>query len=164
MTKILMVCLGNICRSPLAHGILESKLPADKFIIDSAGTGDYHIGKSPDHRSIATAKLHGIDISSQKCRQFQQSDFETYDIIYVMDQSNYDNVVQLAKHKEDISKVKLILEDVSSSNTTEVPDPYWGNADDFEAIYLLLDDACTIIAKDLMMEQSYFILVFEVKD
>ncbi|HUH28840.1 low molecular weight protein-tyrosine-phosphatase [Gelidibacter sp.] len=146
MTRILMVCLGNICRSPLAHGILESKLPADKFIVDSAGTGDYHIGKAPDHRSIATAKAKGLDISNQKCRQFDVSDFDNFDIIYVMDQSNYEDVVKLARDKEDIAKVKLILQNSQSSTLKEVPDPYWGNAQDFEEVYNLLDDACEKIA------------------
>ncbi|RXJ50731.1 low molecular weight protein-tyrosine-phosphatase [Gelidibacter gilvus] len=149
MTRILMVCLGNICRSPLAHGILESKLPADKFQVDSAGTGDYHIGKAPDHRSIATAKAKGLDISDQKCRQFEISDFDNFDIIYVMDQSNYENVVKLARDTEDIAKVKLILQDSQSSNKKEVPDPYWGSTQDFEDVYTLLDEACEKIALDL---------------
>ncbi len=148
MTKILMVCLGNICRSPLAHGILESKLPSDKFTVDSAGTGDYHIGQLPDHRSIATAKAYGIDISHQRCRQFERSDFDTYDIIYVMDHSNYENVVKLARDGDDISKIQLILDDVSSSSQ-EVPDPYWGNSKDFEEVFTLLNDACENIAKNL---------------
>ena len=144
-----MVCLGNICRSPLAHGILESKLPSDKFKVDSAGTGNYHIGKLPDHRSIATAKAKGLDITNQRCRQFEVSDFDNFDIIYVMDQSNYENVVKLARTAEDSSKVKLILRDYSSSKPIEVPDPYWGNDQDFEEVYLLLDDACEKIAAEL---------------
>lgn len=143
-----MVCLGNICRSPLAHGILESKLPSDKFAVDSAGTGDYHIGQHPDHRSIATAKANGIDISHQRCRQFERSDFDMYDIIYVMDNSNYENVVKLARDAEDISKVKRILDHVSSSSQ-EVPDPYWGNSKDFEEVFTLLNDACEKVAQEL---------------
>ena len=149
MTRILMVCLGNICRSPLAHGILESKLPADRFQVDSAGTGNYHIGKLPDHRSIATAKAKGLDITNQRCRQFELSDFENFDIIYVMDQSNYENVIKLARNETDISKVKLILEDATTSTSPEVPDPYWGEAQDFEDVYLLLDDVCEKIASKL---------------
>ena len=144
-----MVCLGNICRSPLAHGILESKLPTDKFEVDSAGTGNYHIGKLPDHRSIATAKDKGLDITNQRCRQFERSDFDDFDIIYVMDQSNYDNVINLARDTNDIAKVKLILQDSSSTNPQEVPDPYWGDAQDFEDVYNLLDDVCEKIAVDL---------------
>lgn len=150
MTRILMVCLGNICRSPLAHGILESKLPTDKFKVDSAGTGDYHIGKQPDHRSIATAKAKGLDITTQKCRQFEVSDFDDFDIIYVMDQSNYENVVKLSRSKDDAAKVKLILQDSPTSTPKEVPDPYWGDSQDFEDVYSLLDDACEKIAQNLI--------------
>jgi protein-tyrosine phosphatase len=148
MTKILMVCLGNICRSPLAHGILASKLSSDTFTVDSAGTGDYHIGQLPDHRSIAAAKANGIDISGQRCRQFERSDFDTYDIIYVMDHSNYENVVKLARDADDVSKVQLILKNVSSSSQ-EVPDPYWGNSKDFDEVFTLLNDACEKIAQSL---------------
>lgn len=149
MTRILMVCLGNICRSPLAHGILESKLPADKFEVDSAGTGNYHIGSLPDHRSIASAKTKGLDITTQRCRQFEVEDFDTFDVIYVMDQSNYDNVVKLARNEADISKVKMILQDKDSENIQEVPDPYWGEAKDFDDVYTLLDAACEKIASNL---------------
>ena len=146
MKRILMVCLGNICRSPLAHGILESKLPADKFEVDSAGTGNYHIGKLPDHRSIAAAKTKGLDITNQRCRQFELSDFDNFDIIYVMDNSNYENVLKLARNTDDISKVKLILQDASSNTSQEVPDPYWGTPQDFDDVYILLDNACEKIA------------------
>ena len=149
MTRILMVCLGNICRSPLAHGILESKLNTEKFFIDSAGTGNYHIGSPPDHRSITAAKSKGLDISTQKCRQFEVSDFDNFDIIYVMDQSNYDNVVKLARDKVDVSKVKMILHDEDSETVKEVPDPYWGEASDFDDVYTLLDTVCERIAADL---------------
>lgn len=145
-----MVCLGNICRSPLAHGILKSKLPSDRFVVDSAGTGDYHLGKLPDHRSIAVASTKGIDITDQRCRQFERSDFDDFDMIYVMDQSNYDNVTRLARNQKDISKVKLILEETENPTRLEVPDPYWGNARDFEEVYDLLDEVCESIANKLM--------------
>jgi protein-tyrosine phosphatase len=92
MTKILMVCLGNICRSPLAEGILKSKLPKEFFIIDSAGTANYHIGRSPDPRSVAVAREHGLNISKLRGRQFEVLDFDRFDFIYVMDKSNSDNV------------------------------------------------------------------------
>jgi len=151
MTKILMVCLGNICRSPLAHGILESKLPSDQFSVDSAGTGNYHIGELPDHRSIAVAKTNGIDISNQKCRQFDLSDFDNFDFIYVMDQSNYKNVIKLARGANDIAKVKLILQDPSTNTAQEVPDPYYGESKDFENVYTLLDTACDKIVHDLIV-------------
>ncbi len=145
MTRILMVCLGNICRSPLAHGILQSKLPSDKFFIDSAGTGNYHIGQQPDKRSIAIAKQNGIDISTQQCRQFEISDFENFDVVYVMDASNFSDVVKMARNPDDIAKVKLIL-DNDSSTSSEVPDPYFGDHKDFEEVFNLLDKACDAIA------------------
>ena len=134
-----MVCLGNICRSPLAHGILDSKLPSDQFYVDSAGTANYHIGSKPDHRSIAVAKSKGIDISHQNGRQFKISDFDTFDFIYVMDQSNYDNVIQLARHTADIAKVKLILEEDETILDKQVPDPYY--EDNFAAVFDLIEDA-----------------------
>ena len=84
MTKVLMVCLGNICRSPLAEGILKSKINSDLVFVDSAGTGGYHIGNPPDTRSIAVAKKYGINIANQRCRKFSNSDFEEFDIIYVI--------------------------------------------------------------------------------
>ena len=145
-----MVCLGNICRSPLAHGILESKLASDHFSVDSAGTANYHIGKLPDHRSIAIAKAKGIDITNQRCRQFKQADFDVFDIIYVMDQSNYDNVVKLATDENDRSKVKLILDKASQATLREVPDPYWGTEQDFEEVFNILDDVCEKIASELI--------------
>ena len=140
-----MVCLGNICRSPLAHGILESKLPDDQFFVDSAGTGNYHIGSPPDHRSIEVARRNGINISNQQCRQFEITDFDLFDIIYVMDTANFSNVVKLARNPSDIGKVKLIL-DSASLNQKEVPDPYYGDMKDFEEVYNLLDKACDSIA------------------
>ncbi|HEY0091354.1 MAG TPA: low molecular weight protein-tyrosine-phosphatase, partial [Flavobacterium sp.] len=95
--KILMVCLGNICRSPLAEGLLASKLPKDKFTVDSAGTGHWHVGKQPDQRSIDVARKNGLDITYQKGRLFDPSDFDTFDYIYVMDGSNYNDVIKMAK-------------------------------------------------------------------
>lgn len=144
-----MVCLGNICRSPLAHGILVSKLPSDLFFIDSAGTGNYHIGSPPDERSIEVAKQNGIYISSQKCRQFQISDFDDFDIIYVMDESNYRNVTKLARNSVDKNKVHLILDSLDET-IKEVPDPYYGNHKDFESVFDIIDSACSIIANDLI--------------
>jgi len=97
--KVLMVCLGNICRSPLAEGILQAKLPKN-HIVDSAGTANYHVGTAPDKRSVVTAKKFGVDISQQKCRQISKSDFENFDYIYVMDVSNYKNVLAIALMKK----------------------------------------------------------------
>ena len=150
MTSILMVCLGNICRSPLAHGILQSKLPQNQFYVDSAGTANYHVGDLPDHRSIAVAKSNGIDISHQRGRQFKVSDFDAFDYIYVMDQSNFEDVVKLARNTNDIAKVKLILEIDDTTNEKRVPDPYYGNRSDFEHVFSLLDNACSLLSKRLM--------------
>ncbi|MCF6295080.1 MAG: low molecular weight phosphotyrosine protein phosphatase [Flavobacteriaceae bacterium] len=149
MTKIVMVCLGNICRSPLAEGILKSKLPENIFFIDSAGTSNYHIGEQPDPRAIAIAKKYGIDISAQKGRQFVVSDFDAFDYIYAMDSENFNNIVNLARNSEDVSKVKLILEELNDSSITNVPDPYYGGEQGFENVYQLLDEACTSIVNKL---------------
>ncbi len=147
--KILMVCLGNICRSPLAEGILQSKLPNNKFLVDSAGTGAWHSGELPDKRSITIAKKYGIDLTNQRARQFTTADFEEFDYIYVMDESNYKNVIQLAKSDEEKQKVDLILNVDSTTKNQEVPDPYYGGDDGFEQVYQLLDKACNKIADNL---------------
>ncbi|GAA4885679.1 low molecular weight protein-tyrosine-phosphatase [Flaviramulus aquimarinus] len=149
MTKILMVCLGNICRSPLAEGILKSKLP-DSFTVDSAGTANYHTGNQPDKRSIAVGRKYGLDISNLKGRQFKVSDFDVFELIYVMDESNYNNVVKLARNDKDISKVKFILNEVYPNQNYDVPDPYYGGDQGFENIYKMLDEACLIIANTLI--------------
>jgi len=151
MTTILMVCLGNICRSPLAEGILKSKLPKDNYFVDSAGTGNYHIGAFPDKRSIAIAKKNNIDITDQRARQFSVSDFDNFDYVYVMDSSNYRNVIQLARNNEDISKVKLILNELGNISNLDVPDPYYGGELGFENVFQLLNQACDRIATKLIL-------------
>ena len=150
MIRILMVCLGNICRSPLAHGILESKLPENHFYVDSAGTAAYHIGNSPDHRSIKVAKTHGIDISTQSARQFKASDFDTFDYIYAMDASNYNNIISLARHNEDIGKVKLFLEENTSISNKNVPDPYYGDSSDFEYVFDVIEVTSNLLSEKLI--------------
>lgn len=140
--KILMVCLGNICRSPLAEGILKSKLSED-FVVDSAGTIDLHQGKFPDSRAVAIAKNYKVDISQQQSRLFEVSDFQTYDRIYCMDLNNMKDVLSLAKSNSEREKVFLVLENA------EVPDPYFGELPDFDHVYQLLDEACEKIAKEL---------------
>lgn len=152
--KILMVCLGNICRSPLAEGILASKLPKDKFTVDSAGTGSWHIGRVPDDRSIAIAKKNKLDISKQKGRQFTKSDFDTFDYIYVMDNSNYWDVVQLADNKEQTEKVQLILNELFPNENVDVPDPYFGLPNGFNSVYKMLDEVCDVIAEKLIAKHS----------
>ena len=146
--KILMVCLGNICRSPLAEGIMRAKLSKD-FIVDSAGTGGWHAGELPDKRSISTAKNRGLDITSQRARQFKISDFDTFDYIYVMDNSNYKDVMALAPNEEAKSKVKLILNELFPNENVDVPDPYYGGQDGFEDVFDMLNEACDVIARKL---------------
>ncbi|MDX1364486.1 low molecular weight protein-tyrosine-phosphatase [Arenibacter latericius] len=152
-TKVLMVCLGNICRSPLAEGILKEKIDSDKVFVDSAGTANYHIGKQPDPRSIAVAKKHGIDISGQRCRQFTKEDFKKFDYIYAMDKDNYANILALATNSLEQQKVKLILHKKPSSEQ-EVPDPYYGGDDGFENVFQLLDSACEQIAEEINQKHS----------
>lgn len=147
--RVLMVCLGNICRSPLAEGILKSKLDATKYEVDSAGTAAYHIGKKPDSRSIAVARKHGIDLTVQRARQFVVEDFQRFNHIYVMDQSNYDNVLRLSNRSEDISKVSLILNETYPGKNLEVPDPYYGGDRGFDHVYEMLDEATDNIIKKL---------------
>lgn len=147
-SKILMVCLGNICRSPLAEGIMRSKLSND-FIVDSAGTGGWHAGELPDKRSISTAKNRGLDITSQRARQFKISDFDTFDYIYVMDNSNYKDVMALAPNEEAKSKVKLILNELFPNENVDVPDPYYGGQDGFENVFDMLNEACDVIVGKL---------------
>jgi len=143
--RILVVCLGNICRSPLAHGIFESLLN-DDFFVDSAGTGAYHIGNPPDSRSIAVAKKNGIDISHQKARQFKPSDFDDFDFIYVMDQQNLTDVTSLARNNNDLKKVRLLC-DIEELEGIDVPDPYYGGKQGFEDVFRLIHTACEALKK-----------------
>ena len=152
--KILMVCLGNICRSPLAEGILASKLPKNKFFVDSAGTGSWHIGRAPDERSITTAKKNGLNIANQKGRQFQKSDFDTFDYIYVMDTSNYSNVIDLAKNENQREKVQLLMDELFPNENVDVPDPYYGIPNGFDMVYEMINEACELIAKRLIAEHQ----------
>ena len=149
-----MVCLGNICRSPLAEGILASKLSPEHFIIDSAGTVNYHLGKNPDPRSIAIAKANGIDISQQQARLFDARDFDEFDYIYVMDGSNYKSVIELAPDAETKLKVKMILNELFENENVDVPDPYYGLQNGFPIIYEMLDEVCDIIAENMKKKHS----------
>lgn len=149
MIKVLMVCLGNICRSPLAEGILQSKVNTNKVLVDSAGTAAYHIGNLPDNRSIEVAKKYGIDITSQRARKFTAKDFDAFDYIYAMDDSNYQNILMLARNEKDQSKVKMILNEIHPTKNLSVPDPYYGGNQGFENVYKMLDEACETIANKL---------------
>lgn len=149
-TRILMVCLGNICRSPLAEGILKSKLPSDTFHIDSAGTSNWHIGKTPDTRSIAIAHEMGVDITQQKARQLTQEDFTTFDFIYAMDKSNLSDILDIAPNEEVKAKVALLLNECHPGMDYEVPDPYYGGNGGFHRVYDMIDEACEHIANKLI--------------
>lgn len=156
MDSVLMVCLGNICRSPLAEGILRDK--ADKLnlniTIDSAGTSNYHIGEHPDNRTIANANRHGVDVSKLKARQFQVEDFDRFDVIFVMDASNYSDVISLARSEADKRKVEMILNRVYPNSNMAVPDPYFGGEQGFENVFILLEQACDVIANAIRVKQQ----------
>ena len=137
-----MVCLGNICRSPLAQGILETKIQEKKlnWSVDSAGTASYHAGELPDQRSIQTARDHGIDLTDQRSRKVTQNDFEDFDLILAMDASNYNNLRRLVKLDEQLEKIKMILNYSHPKENRQVPDPYYEGG--FEKVYQMLDEAC----------------------
>ncbi|MBK9338986.1 MAG: low molecular weight phosphotyrosine protein phosphatase [Lewinellaceae bacterium] len=141
--KILMVCLGNICRSPLAEGILKHKAQQHNlsWVVDSAGTGHWHIGQLPDARSIAVAQRHGIDITDQRARQFHPDDFDRFDRIFVMDTQNHRDVLQLAQTETHRAKVHLMLNLTYPGQNRNVPDPYHDD-NGFEEVFQMLDKAC----------------------
>ncbi|AFR36695.1 low molecular weight protein-tyrosine-phosphatase [Riemerella anatipestifer] len=144
--KILMLCLGNICRSPLAGGILRNKI-SEEYFVDSAGTSAYHEGAKADPRSIQTADFHGIDINGHRSRPLVKDDFEIFDRIYCMDKQNYKDAMALAENEEQRQKLELILEDEN-----EVPDPYYGGVGGFEKVYHMLDKACDRIILELNLK------------
>jgi protein-tyrosine phosphatase len=147
--KVLMICLGNICRSTLAEGILKKKV-AEKNLdweVDSAGTGGWHTGELPDKRSIAMAKKYGIDLTDQRARKFVRSDLDTFDLVLVMDKSNYDDVMRFAKTDAHRAKIHLIMNFSRPNTDFEVPDPYYDNR--FQLVYDLLDEACEQVASSL---------------
>ncbi len=149
--NILMVCLGNICRSPLAEGILRDKVEKLNLnvSIDSAGTAGYHIGEKPDSRMRATALSFGISLEDLRARQFVATDFDQFDIIYAMDSSNYNNICSLARNEGDKQKVKLILNVLEPGKNLAVPDPYYGGQQGFIDVFNLLDKATDKIIEKL---------------
>jgi protein-tyrosine phosphatase len=145
--KILMVCLGNICRSPMADGLLRKKVKDNglSVFVDSAGTANYHVGAKPDERMRSTAKKFGIDLEELRARQFSVTDFDAFDLIYAMDKSNYSNILSLARNERDKQKVFLILNELHPGKDLEVPDPYYGGEMGFIEVYKMLDEATEII-------------------
>ena len=152
--KILMVCLGNICRSPLAEGIMQQKfnLYGIDAQVDSAGFEPFHTGDSPDDRAIKVALKNGIDISKYRARIFQTIDFDRFDRIYVMDENNYNDVTREARNENDRRKVDFILNELKPGSNDVVPDPYYGRLSDFEAVFDLLNQATEVIAKKLQKD------------
>lgn len=144
-----MVCLGNICRSPLAEGILKNKTQNLDVYVDSAGTASYHVGNLPDSRSIEIANKNGIDLTDQRARQFSEKDFDDFDKIYAMDTNNYSNIISLARNQPDRDKVDVILNELTPKSYDSVPDPYYGAGDGFQIVYDMLDNACDAIVGKL---------------
>lgn len=144
-----MVCLGNICRSPLAEGIMKTKVP-ESFLIDSAGTISMHEGEHPDKRAIKTAANHIINISKQRSRPITKADFDNFDKIYCMDIDVMADVVSKTKNEEQRQKVSLFLEALGDHENAEVPDPYWGDMKDFEDVFQLLDKGCDAIINEIL--------------
>lgn len=144
-----MVCLGNICRSPLAEGIMKEKLRAlgPGLHIDSAGTGAWHQGEAPDKRSIEVAARYGLDISGQRARAVIVEDFDLFDYIFAMDSSVYSTLIERSA-PEHHNKIHLLLE-FAGMGEADVPDPWFGNREDFERVYGLLDEACAKAAARL---------------
>lgn len=141
--KILMVCLGNICRSPLAEGIMQRKINEHglDWQVDSAGTGAWHIGELPDRRSIATARQRGIDLTCQRARQLKPHDLDRFDLILAMDSQNYRDILRLATTDAQREKVHLIMNFVTPDRNQAVPDPYWDD-NGFEKVFEMLEEAC----------------------
>lgn len=151
MIKILTVCLGNICRSPIAEEVLRQKCEAIglKVFVDSVGTANYHVGAAPDSRMIQTAKDFGYDISALRARQFKKSDFNNFDFIFAMDESNKSNILSLSNSQSDRDKVHGFQAFASVSSPDYVPDPYYGSEKDFVETFQIVERSAEIIAQKL---------------
>ena len=148
--RILMVCLGNICRSPLAQGILNRKIQKAglDWQVDSAGTADYHVGSAPHKLSQKVARINDIDISNQKCRKFVREDIVRFDKIYVMDENNYQDVKEISNNNWNPLKVDFLLNELYPLENRNVPDPWYGTEPDYHDVFKLIDDACDKICKN----------------
>ncbi len=154
--RILMVCLGNICRSPLAEGVLQHKAwkAGLNWSVESAGTGAWHAGEQPHQLSIKVAKLNGVDISSQRARQFVKEDFLHYDFIYVMDSSNYIDVKQISGKLWKEEKVDLLLNELFPGENRNIPDPWYGKEDGYHKVYEMIEKACDRIIQKYEAENK----------
>lgn len=154
--RILMVCLGNICRSPMADGWLRHKVKQYNLSmeVDSAGTANYHVGEKPDHRMRRLSLEYGVSIDELRARQFTVADFDKYDIIFAMDKSNEKNILRLARNEQDKEKVRLFLNELYPNQDMEVPDPYYGNDLNFKEVIELLDQATNAFLKNNRLIQN----------
>lgn len=148
-----MVCLGNICRSPLAEGVFRNKCDYRKLniIVDSAGTSDFHVGATPDYRSIEVARKNNVDISNLTARKFAVSDFSNFDYIFVMDSKNYNELFKLTADDLERGKIIFLTEFLFPKQKIQVPDPYYGDEKDFEKVYKLIEDSCEKIIEKLFL-------------
>lgn len=146
-----MVCLGNICRSPLAEGIMQAQLMEKGLdaTVDSAGTGNWHVGEPPHRDSQKIARLRGLDISAQRARQLKAEDFDRFDYIFFMDQQNAADAQRIAGRHWNHAKTALLLDVLPAAGTRDVPDPYFGGWKDFEIVFDMISEACAIIAQKL---------------
>lgn len=154
--QILMVCLGNICRSPIADGLLRKKVKEKNvtFIIDSAGTSGFHQGDPPDERMIATATKNGTCIKDLRSRRFLKRDFESFDFIIAMDESNFEDLLEIAEKKEHKAKIHLLLGPITNQANGNVPDPYYGTMSDFQDVYEIVDKATDTLLEKLIFIQK----------
>ncbi|MEM1270217.1 MAG: low molecular weight protein-tyrosine-phosphatase [Bacteroidota bacterium] len=152
-TRVLFVCLGNICRSPLAEGVFRQKVHEhgldDQFEIDSAGTGAWHAGEAPDARMRETARRHGVSIDEQRARQLVSADLSRYDHIFVMDRSNLRNAQALDRSGRHAGKIRLFRDFDPNPGDRNVPDPYYGGADGFETVYQIVDRTSEALLREL---------------
>lgn len=153
--RILMVCLGNICRSPLAEGIMKHKFQQYglKAEVDSAGIVAFHAGEPPDSRAIAVAEKHGVRIDDQIARKFEASDFDIFDVILTMDEEVHIDILKMATNTNHATKVKLFMS-YAGTDLKEVPDPYYGGQEGFENVFQMIDKACDRIAQSFLKKQT----------
>jgi protein-tyrosine phosphatase len=149
--KILLVCLGNICRSPMAEGVLRAKAMERRLPVttDSAGTSDYHVGETPDGRAQAAMRRRNIDITDLRARQFTAQDLDRFDLVLAMDSENLRNMRALADNAERAAKVRLMMDFAPHHPLRNVPDPYFGGDDGFDEVYTMLDQACDALLDEL---------------
>lgn len=147
--RILMVCLGNICRSPIAEGVLQHKAKQHglDWVIDSAGTNSYHIGEPPHKFSQKICKTYGIDISGQRARRFTREDFKRYDKIYALAEDVKDEIKSIGGAAADMSKVELLLNELHDNCNSSVPDPWYGGEEGYLPVYEMIDEVCDAIIR-----------------